>query len=461
MLDAYSETTALSKPIKSIPLSRGLPLVGSIPDLMKDPFGFMAQARETYGDMYRLNLGLTNVVMLNHPRQIQHVFVDHAQNYRKGGPMWDAIRVLLGNGLVVSEGEFWRRQRRMMQPQFHRQRLAALSELMVSAIDESLDSWKSENNDATFDLAPAFNYLTMKVITRTLFGMGLDANAMDEVSEAVTYAVDYILKAVALNALPAWMPAPGRKQYQEAIAKIDKQVYGIIASTRKKSGSENYLLEMLLDAVDAETGEGMTDQQLRDEVTTLFLAGYETTSLTLSWALDYLIRCPEIMQKLQAEVDSLLGKRLPTFADLPNLPYTRMVLQETLRHRPSAWQVMRTAVEDDEIDGYPIPAGTNLVALIYMCHHHPEEWSNPEEFDPERFSPENSERRHKLAWMPFGAGQRMCIGKDFALMEGQLALAMTVQRYQITPVANRRAQLQLSTTLRPGGGVKVKLVKRI
>src|SRR6266498_1544434 len=433
MLDAYSETTALSKPIKSIPLSRGLPLVGSIPDLMKDPFGFMAQARETYGDMYRLNLGLTNVVMLNHPRQIQHVFVDHAQNYRKGGPMWDAIRVLLGNGLVVSEGEFWRRQRRMMQPQFHRQRLAALSELMVSAIDESLDSWKSENNDATFDLAPAFNYLTMKVITRTLFGMGLDANAMDEVSEAVTYAVDYILKAVALNALPAWMPAPGRSQYRKAIATIDKQVYEIIGSTRQKSGSENYLLEMLLDAVDAETGEGMTDQQLRDEVTTLFLAGYETTSLTLSWAFDYLVRRPEIMQKLQAEVDSVLGNRPPTFADLPKLTYTRMVLQETLRLRPSAWQVMRTAIEDDEIDGYPIPAGTNLVALIYMCHHHPAEWPNPEEFDPERFAPENSERRHKLAWMPFGAGQRMCIGKDFALMEGQLALAMTAQRYQMLP----------------------------
>src|SRR6266498_1275324 len=419
MLDAYSETTALSKPIKSIPLSRGLPLVGSIPDLMKDPFGFMAQARETYGDMYRLNLGLTNVVMLNHPRQIQHVFVDHAQNYRKGGAMWDAIRVLLGNGLVVSEGDFWRRQRRMMQPQFHRQRLAGLTDLMVSAIGESLDSWELHNPEAAFNLAPAFNYLTMKVITRTLFGMGLDSGAMD------------------------------------------KQVYEIIGSTRQKRGTENYLLEMLLDSVDAETGEGMTDQQLRDEVTTLFLAGYETTSLTLSWAFDYLVYRPEIMQKLQAEVDAVLGNRPPTFADLPKLTYTRMILQETLRLRPSAWQVMRTAIEDDEIDGYPIPAGTNLVALIYMCHHHPAEWPNPEEFDPERFAPENSERRHKLAWMPFGAGQRMCIGKDFALMEGQLALAMTAQRYQMIKTSDPHARPQLSATLRPEGGVKVKLLKRI
>jgi cytochrome P450 len=461
MIETYPETVVRSKPVKRIPQTKGLPLVGSIPDLMKDPFGFLAQARETHGDIYRLNLGLTNVVMLNHPAQIQQVFVDNAQNYRKGGAMWDAIRVLLGNGLVVSEGDFWRRQRRMMQPQFHRQRLAGLTDLMVSAINESLDSWETQETENAFDLAPAFNNLTMKVITRTLFGMGLNAGAMDEVSEAVTYAVDYILKAVALNALPAWMPAPGRRQYQKAIATIDRQVYGIIASARQKAGAENYLLEMLLDSVDAETGEGMTDQQLRDEVTTLFLAGYETTSLTLSWAFDYLVHHPGMMQKIQAEVDSVLGNRPPTFEDLPKLTYTRMVLQETLRLRPSAWQVMRTAIDDDEIDGYPIPAGTNLVALIYMCHHHPAEWPNPEEFDPERFSPENSERRHKLAWMPFGAGKRMCIGKDFALMEGQLALAMTAQRYQMMPTVEPQARPQLSATLRPEGGVKVKLLKRI
>ncbi len=260
--------------------------------------------------------------------------------------------------------------------------------------------------------------------------------------------------------LPAWLPVPGRKQYQQATARIDKSVYRIIASSREKTDSENHLLAMLLDAVDEETGEGMTDQQLRDEVTTLFLAGYETTSLALSWAFDYLVRRPEMMQKLQAEVDAALGNRLPTFADLPKLPYARMVLQETLRLRPPAWQVMRTAIADDEIDGCRIPAGTNLMALMYMCHHHPAEWPNPEEFDPERFLPGRSEGRHKLAWMPFGAGQRMCIGRDFALMEGQLALAMAVQRFRITQSAEHSAQPQLSATLRPKGGVTVSLEKR-
>lgn len=348
----------------------------------------------------------------------------------------------------------------MMQPQFHRQRIAALSELMVSAIDEALDTWDSSTSGGTLNLGPTLNRLTMKVVTRTLFGTGLDKEEMDKISDALAYAVDYIIKAMAFNSLPSWIPAPGRKKYRQAIQQIDETVYKIIASSRANRGVDNHMLAMLLDMLDDETGEGMTDQQLRDEVTTLFLAGYETTSVALSWAFDFLTQHPEMMEKLQAEVDRVLGDRLPTMADLRQMPYSRMILQETLRIRPPAWQVMRTAVEDDEIDGYPIKAGTNLIALMYMCHFHPEEWPNPETFDPERFSPERSESRHKLAWIPFGAGQRMCIGKDFALMEGQLALVMVTQRYKLTKTSDRPREQQLAASLRPKGGVVVKLEKR-
>lgn len=460
MLDAYPQTIAATTQPKSIPLTKGLPLVGSLPELIKNPFGYLKQVRTTYGDIYNLNLGVSKMLMLNSPRQMQHIFVDNVQNYRKGGAMWDAIRALLGNGLVVSEGSFWLRQRRMMQPQFHRQRIAALSDLMVSAMKEALDTWESSASGQDFNMAQAFNQLTMKVVARTLFGTGLDKEEMEKVSDSLAYAVDYILKAIAFNSLPSWMPTPGRKKYQEAIKQIDETVYGIIASSRANRGEANHLLAMLLDMVDDETGEGMTDKQLHDEVTTLFLAGYETTSVALSWAFDFLSQHPEMMRKLQVEVDLVLGDRLPTMADLHQMPYSRMILQETLRIRPPAWQVMRTAVEDDEIDGYPIKAGTNIVALMYMCHFHPEEWSDPETFDPERFSPERSESRHKLAWMPFGAGQRLCIGKDFAMMEGQLALAMVAQRYQITKTSERPAEQQLAATLRPKGGVVVKLEKR-
>ena len=460
MIEAYPQSIAQSAQQKQIPVTKGLPVVGSIPQLIKDPFGYLKQAQADYGDIYNLNLGFSKMLLVNHPSQIQHIFVDNAQNYRKGGAMWDVIRAMLGNGLVVSEGSFWMRQRRMMQPQFHRQRLAALTELMVGAIDEALNTWESSNNDSNFNLGPAFNELTMKVITRTLFGMGLDKEEMTRVSKALDYAVNYIIKAIAFSALPAWMPTPGKKEFDKAVEQIDEAVFRIITECRKNTGESNQLIALLLDMVDDETGEGMTDQQMRDEVTTLFLAGYETTSIALTWAWDFLTHRLEVMEKLQAEVDSVLEDRLPTFADLMNLPYCRMVLQETLRIRPSAWQLPRTAIEDDVIDGYHIPAGTTITGLIYMCHYHPEQWDNPEEFDPERFQPEKAEKRHKFAYMPFGAGQRKCIGMDFALMEGQLALAMIAQRYKLSKTRENLAEPQLSTTLRPKGGVIVKLEKR-
>lgn len=460
MIETYPQSIAQPAQQKDIPLTKGLPLIGSLPQLIKNPFGYLKQARASYGDIYNLNLGISKMLLINNPRQMQHIMVDNAQNYRKGGAMWDAIRAMLGNGLVVSEGSFWMRQRRMMQPQFHRQRLAALNDLMVSAITEALDTWEKSANGSDFNVSPAFSELTMKVITRTLFGTGLSPEEMDRSAKALDYAVNYILKAIVLNSLPSWMPAPGRKQYQEAIAEIDKTVYRIIADSRANKGEANHLMAMLLDLVDEETGEGMTDQQLRDEVTTLFLAGYETTSIALTWAWDFLTQRPDVMKKLQAEVDAAIGDRVPTFADLMKLPYSRMILQETLRIRPPAWQLPRTAIEDDEIDGYPIPAGTTVTGLIYMCHFHPDEWDNPEAFDPERFSPEKSEKRHKFAYMPFGAGQRKCIGMDFALMEGQLALAMVAQRYTLTKTTETLAEPQLSTTLRPKGGVVVKVEKR-
>ena len=462
MIETYPQTTTgAAQPNCTPPLTQGLPLLGSLPQLIKNPFGYLQQARETYGDLYNLNLGVSKMLILNNPRQMQHVFVDNAQNYRKGGGMWDAVRAMLGNGLVVSEGSFWLRQRRMMQPQFHRQRLAALTELMVSALDEALNTWEeSAAAGADFNLAPAFNELTMKVITRTLFGTGLTTEEMERVSKALDYSVNYILKAIVLNSLPSWMPAPGKKEFENSIKLIDETVYRIIADSRQNLGTENHMMAMLLDMVDDETGEGMTDQQMRDEVTTLFLAGYETTSIALTWAMDFLTHRPDVMEKLQAEVDSVLGDRLPAFMDLAKLPYSRMILQETLRIRPSAWQLPRTAIEDDVIDGYHIPAGTNLIGLIYMCHYHPAEWDNPEVFDPERFQAEKPEKRHKFAYMPFGAGQRKCIGMDFALMEGQLALAMVAQRYKLFKTKLHLAEPQLSTTLRPKGGVVVKLEKR-
>jgi len=461
MLKAAIERELGSVPAPRMPRTAGLPLVGSLPQLLKDPFAFMVDTREQLGDIYQLDLGLSKVVVLNHPRHAQYVLRDNARNYHKGGPLWDAVRDMLGNGLVVSEGDFWLRQRRMMSPQFHRQRIAALATLMVNAISGVLDTWEDAAfTGEDFNIAANFDKVTMSVIVRTMFGTALDQAEMEEASEAMTIALNYIMMGTVTNPLPDWMPLPGKKRYQQAMAKFDELVYRIIAECRSGERTDNHLLAMLLDMVDEETGEQMTDKQLRDEVATLFLAGYETTSITLSWAIHYLTQHTDLLAKAQAEVDELLGDRLPVMEDLRSLRYTTMIVQEAMRLRPPSFWLPRTATEDDEIDGFAIPAGTNVISLTYMYHHHPVEWENPEAFDPERFTPENTARRHNFAFVPFGAGQRMCIGKDFAMMEGPLALAMVLQRYNVKAAPGYVTKPQLTSTLRPKGGVWVNLSPR-
>ena len=211
---------------------------------------------------------------------------------------------------------------------------------------------------------------------------------------------------------------------------------------------------------DAETGEGLTDQQIRDEVVNLFLAGYDTTAATLTWALALLLRHPQELMRLRTEVDEVLAGRTPTFADATRLVYTRMVVHETLRLRPAAWQVPRIAIEDDVIDGYAIPAGTVVIPLIYMIHRHPEHWSAPEEFDPQRFTPGRSDTRHHFSYIPFGAGQRTCIGKDFSLLESQLVLSSVFSRFTLEPTTSALPQPRMSATLKMHGTVSVRLKRR-
>lgn len=445
----------------TLPMRRGLPLVGVLPQLVMDPFGYVVRSWAQLGDIYALNLGFIKVVMLNHPRHAQHVMRDNAQNYYKGGPIWDSLRGFVGNGLVASEGAFWLRQRRLMQPQFHRQRLAGLTDLMVAAIDEALQVWlPAADSGKPFELNTNFNQLTMRVIAKTLFGTALSTAQLDEMSNLMAYTLGYLLTDASTQSLPAWLPIPGRRRYHHYIARCNEMIYQIIHNSRQDIGEENHLLAMLLNLVDEETGEAMDDRQLRDEVATLFLAGYETTSIALTWVMHQLMQHPDVMAKVQAEADAVLGERLPTFADLPNLNYMRMVVQETMRINPPVFWLPRVAREADEIDGYPIPAGTHVISFPYAYHRHPEFWPNPDQFDPERFTPENAAGRHHFAWIPFGAGQRQCIGRDFALMEAQLALAMVAQRFQMRPADKKEVQPMLASTLRPKGGLRVYLERR-
>jgi len=280
------------------------------------------------------------------------------------------------------------------------------------------------------------------------------------VSERMTFVMDYLIIGALTSSLPAWLATPGARRFQQAIRELDQVVFQIIAEERCATTPSDSMLAMLLHMVDADTGERMTDAQLHDEVMTFFVAGYETTSLALTWAVDFLTHEPAVMTRVQHEIDNVLGGRLPTFADLAGLSYTKMVLQESMRLCSPSWLLPRTAIADDEIDGFAIPAGTTVVSLTYGIHHNSSVWEDPERFDPERFSDERMAQQHKLAWMPFGAGQRQCIGRDFAIMEAQIILAILMQRYTLAGVAAQLARPKLSATFKPKGAVLVNLRPR-
>lgn len=347
-------------------MTAGWPLLGALPTLVRKQIDFLPDAQQRYGDIYTLNLGMVKAVVLNHPDHAQHVFRDKTRNYRKGGKFWDIVRELLGNGLVVSEGDYWRRQRRMLQPQFHRQRLAALTTLMSEAITEGLSKWPTAG-EQPLELGAAFSDITMRVITRTMLGGTLERSEIEQVSAALTYAINYTMPAMLTRNLPKWLFAARERRFHEAIAQIDAVLFKVIERSRQAIEAGDYadnLLSMMLTLVDEETGERMTDQQIRDEAITIFLAGYETTAVALTWALPLLLHNPECLQKLQTEIDTVLGGQPVTFDKIGQLSYTRMVLQEVMRLRPPASWLPRTAVEDDEIGGYAIPAGTMVVLPI-------------------------------------------------------------------------------------------------
>jgi cytochrome P450 len=381
------------------------------------------------------------------------------RNYRKGGPFWDSVRGLMGNGLPVSEGDFWRRQRRMMQPHFHHERLATMADRMIDAIDDQMADWdRAAATGEPFDVARALMHVTLKVIVATMFGSIISVTEADAVGEEMGYAIDYMLRATVTSSLPAWLPMSGRERFRRSVRRIDEVLSSVIAR-RRGAGGGGELLGMLLDMVDAETGERMNDQQLRDEAIAIFLAGYETTAATLAWTFHFLTQQADLLVPVQEEVDLLSGRR-PTFADLPHQVRTLAALQESLRLRPTVYWLPRIAVDDDEIDGFHVPGGTFVGVMIYAIHRHPALWEEPDRFDPRRFSPERSQGRPALSWLPFGAGPRGCIGKDFALIEAQLILTRVLQRYQIEAVPGRKAELHVGTTLRPADGVWLRLRRR-
>ncbi|MBC8162889.1 MAG: cytochrome P450 [Roseiflexaceae bacterium] len=430
------------------------PVIGFLPQLQRDPLGFFTSAMMKYGDFVRVGKGW---YLISHPDLIKHVLQDNNRNYVKGAAV-EPLKLLVGNGLLTSEGTFWLRQRRLAQPAFHHRRIASMADTMVQLTGETLDRWQHEyGRGQRFDVATEMMALTARIIGVTMFGTDV-AGRTGELYAALSTSIHFVnQRSFSLLRLPPSVPTPKNRQFTKALASIDGLMLGIIADHRRSNKDNGDLISMLMQATDADTGEKMSDQQLLDEAKTVFLAGHETTANLLAWAFVLLSRHPAEARRLSAELRDVLGERTPTFEDVPKLRYTRMVVDETLRLYPPAWSTVRMPLSDDVIGGYRVAAGAFITISPYVTHRHPAFWINPEGFDPERFNPELPEDRPRFAYFPFGGGPRICIGSSFALMEATLLLAMIAQRFQLDLVSGHPIAPMPQVTLRPKHGVLVTL----
>ena len=438
------------------PGPRGVPLFGNVLDAWKDPLGMIMRSWRDYGDVVKLKFGPFDYLFLNDPDAIHHVLVDNAKNYTKSRN-YQGLKLVLGEGLVTSEGDTWRKQRKLVQPAFHRERLAGFAQSMATDTASMLERWAARG-DESFDVHEEMMRLTFRIVGRTLFSTDVEVDAErigPAVSAAIHHANDY---AESIVRMPQWLPTPANFRFKKAIATLDELVLRIIADRRQPGATQpNDLLAMLMAAHDDETKDGMSDRQLRDEMMTIILAGHETTANLLTWTWYLLSSHPDVARRLGVEVAEVLGDRAPTLDDLPKLKLTKMILEESLRLYPPAWAFERQAVAADVIAGYPVAAKTIIGIAPYTMHRHPKYWENPEGFDPERFSPERSEGRPKYAYLPFGGGPRFCIGNGFAMMEAQIIVAMIAQQHRLALVPGHPIVLDPTITLRPKHGVRVTL----
>ncbi len=425
--------------------------------LRRDTLGFLRGLALTYGDLVHFQIGKQHYFLINDPEVIRDILVTDYRNFRKGRGLEVAKR-LLGEGLLTSEGEFHRRQRRLSQPAFHRQRIAAYGAVMTDHAARLRTEWQ---DGAQRDISQEMMQLTLGIVAKTLFDTDLEAETQ-EIGQAVSEAVhqmDFAMLPFA-SLIERLNPAISRR-FERTRARLDTTIYRMIREHRADTEDRGDLLSMLLLAQDElGDGDGMTDEQLRDEAMTIFLAGHETTANALTWTWYLLSQHPEVERKLHAELDTVLAGRIPTDSDVAALPYTRRVLAESMRRYPPAWVIGRRVIADYRVGEHTLPAGSICMLSQYVTHHDPRWYPDPMRFDPDRWTPEAQEQRPKFAYYPFGSGPRVCIGEGFAWMEGILLLATLAQHWRMRLSPEQKIAMQPVVTLRPRYGMQMTLERR-
>src|SRR5215469_10845975 len=430
-------------------------LIGNIPLAGPNPLHTFTSWAAEYGDIFYYRAAWLHVYFLNRPDLIEYVLVRNPQNFLKDRVVQNS-RWLLGTGLLTAEGDAWKRQRRLIQPAFSRDRIADYARCMTDSAEQMLASWKA---GTVVDIHQEMMSLTLRVVVRALFG--LEPMETGKISRSLnTIMLNSIGGRLLLPPFFRYLPLSGMRDVRRAVGDMNAAVYEIIRQRRSgdKQASGD-LLSLLMNARD-EDGSMMTDQQLRDEMMTFLLAGHETTALALSWALYLLSQSARAEEKLHEEVDRVLASRLPSISDLPSLTFVDSVLKETMRLYPPAWSVARTVIADFELEGYRIPAGANIVMSQWIMHRDPRFFSDPEEFDPDRWASSACQNLPRFAYFPFGGGPRQCIGASFATTEAVLILASIGRRYQLASVEKTPVLPVPSLTLRPKDPIRMHIEAR-
>ncbi|MEI6860738.1 MAG: cytochrome P450 [Verrucomicrobiota bacterium] len=400
--------------------------------------------------------------VINNPEGVQRVMVGNAKNYRKSPGNTQMLKPLLGNGLFVSEGELWQRQRRMSNPAVHGSRLQGYSKIITAAGEKLLAGWREHGDGHEEDVTETFTLLTADIISEIMFGYALGDRVHTLYDAFVEYQASHgRMHLTEFLGLPAWLPRPGQWRGRRAVAKFDEVLAEILAAGRAANGGESpdNFLHMLLAFRDDE-GRPMEPSLIRDEMASIFLAGHETTAITLGWALWLLEKHPEVEARLLAELDRVLTGRPPTFEDAPNLPYTRAVIDETLRLYPPVHTFTRQAIGPDEVSGQKIAAGQFVTITSWVLHRHTLYWEEPEVFKPERFLPGATQKIDQRAYIPFGAGARICLGKHLGLLESTLLLAMIAQSFRLRLRPGHLVEPLGRMTLRPRHGLPMRIERR-
>ena len=438
-----------------------LKTLNSLRAFQRSPLTFLSTLTQQYGNMVQIKLFIWPTLIINHPDYIKRVLQENYRNYDKNVPIFNVFRPLLGNGLVTNYGgEGWLRQRRLMQPAFHHQRITDIGTIIGAATASMLQRWEIvAQKQQPLDVAEEMMHLTLQIVSKALFNSDINEQA-NAFGQAFLHVNGFLMEHFNHPFPPLSVPTTRHRRFKAALRTLDAVVSDILRERRRSKADYGDLLSMMMEARDEETGEGMSDKQLRDEIMTLLVAGHETVANALAWSWYLLAKNPGSEERLHAELDQVLAGRTPAVEDLALLPYSRMVFEETMRLYPPVWIIMRKALKDDEVGGHHIAAGSYILWSTYAMHRHPDFWERPEDFEPERFTAERVMKRPRHAYIPFSHGPRICIGNSFAMTEAHLIIAAIAQRYRLVLVPDQKIEPDPLMTLRPRDGVFMYLQAR-